>query len=373
MICKTPPMGFTTERAFGADINETLVRELADALVDTGLRDLGYRYLVVEDGWMTGERDENGDIIADAEKFPSGMKALGDYIHSKGLLFGLYSVPQTVNGILAPSSYDTEFRDAALFASWGVDYIKYDCNTDNKDNLAAGMSRAVLYNRMSMAIKATGREMLFAACDRSDEGVRPNTAAATGADVYRYAWGTSDGWTRFMKIATEYYETRDMTVPGYVADIDVLAVGREEFTEDQQRTQFALLCFFQSPLFISCDIRSLSESAREILSNRELIAIDQDADCRPPMRCQKNLECYSFFRHLDGGEYAIGFFNLGEHKVHIPCEFYKFGIHETTGVKFDMVDVVSGRVIEKRDDGWGEDPEAYTFRIYRLKITEKPE
>ena len=92
-----------------------------------------------------------------------------------------------------------------------------------------------------------------------------------------------------------------------------------------------------------------------------------------PKSAQKNLECYSFFRHLDEGEYAIAFFNLGTQKVHIPCEFYKFGIHETTGVKFDMVDVVSGRTIEKRDDGWGEDPEAYTFKIYRMKITEKPE
>ena len=366
-------MGFTTERAFGADVNEALVREIADAMVSTGLRDAGYEYLVVEDGWMTGERDADGNIVADAEKFPSGMKALADYVHSKGLKFGLYSVPQTVNDKLIPSSFDTEFRDAALFASWGVDYIKYDCNTDGKENLANGIPRDALYSRMSMAIKATGREMFFAACDRGDEGVRPNTAAATGADSYRYAWGTSGDWTRFMKIATEYYDTRDMTIPGYAADIDVLAVGRDLFTEDQQRTHFALLCFFQSPLFISFDIRSLSESAKEILTNRELIAIDQDPDCRVPMRCQKNLDCHSFFRHLDGGEYAIAFFNLGEHKVHIPCEFYKFGIHETTGVKFDMVDVVSGRTIEKRDDGWGEDPEPYTFKIYRMKIAEKPE
>ena len=176
-----------------------------------------------------------------------------------------------------------------------------------------------------------------------------------------------------MKIATEYYDTHDMTIPGYTADIDVLSVGLDSFTEDQQRVQFALLCFFQSPLFISCDLRSISEASMEILSNRELIAIDQDKACLPPRKIQKNLECYSFFRHLDGGEYAIGFFNLGEHKVHIPCEFYLFGIHETTGVKFDMTDVVSGRRIEKRDDGWGEDPEPYTFKVYRMKITEKPE
>lgn len=373
MITKTPPMGFTTEKAFGPDVNEKLIREIADAIVDTGLRDLGYRYLVIDEGWMTGERDANGDLIPDAGKFPSGMKALADYVHSKGLLFGLYSVPQMINDKLAPSSFDNEFRDAALFASWGVDYIKYDCNTDGRENVAAGMSRAVLYNRMSMAIKATGREMLFAACDRGDEGVRPITAAATGADVYRYAWGTSRDWKRFMTIAAEYYDTHDMTIPGYAADVDVLSVGLDSFTEDQQRIQFALLCFFQSPLFISCDVRNMSESTKEILSNRELIAIDQDPECRPPRKIQKNLECYSFFRHLDGGEYAIGFFNLGEDKVHIPCEFYLFGIHETTGVKFDMVDVVSGRRIEKRDDGWGEDPDPYTFRIYRMKITEKPE
>lgn len=372
MITKTPPMGWTSEKAFGADINETLIKETADALSQSGLRDLGYEYLIVDDGWMTGERDADGNIIADAEKFPSGMKALADYVHSKGLKFGLYSVPQWVNDRLIPSSFDTEFQDAALFASWGVDYIKYDCNTDSEENIAHNIPRAALYNRMSMAIRATGREMLLAACNRGDEHV-PKQIYATGADTYRYAWGTSRDYTRFMKIAKEYYECGTPSVPGCISEIDTLNVGLDIFTEEQQSLQFAALCFFQSPLFISCDVRTLSESALAILSNRELIALDQDAECRPPYRVQKNLETYSFFRHLENGEYAIAFFNFGTEKVHIPCEFYRFGIHETTGVKFNMTDVVSGEQILDRDDGWGEDPDAYTFKIYRMKVSESPQ
>lgn len=372
MITKTPPMGWTSEKAFGAEINETLIKETADALVETGLRDLGYEYLIIDDGWMTGERDADGNIIADSGKFPSGMKALADYVHSKGLKFGLYSVPQWANDRLIPSSFDTEFADAALFASWGVDYIKYDCNTDTEENIAHNIPRAALYNRMSMAIRATGREMLLAACNRGDERV-PKQIYATGADTYRYAWGTSRNYDRFLKISKEYYQTGTASVPGCISEIDTLNVGLDFFTEEQQRLQFATLCFFQSPLLISCDVRSLSESAKSILTNLELIALDQDAECRPPYRVQKNLETYSFFRHLENGEYAIAFFNFGNEKVHIPCEFYRFGIHESTGVKFNMTDVVSGNEIHDRDDGWGEDPEPYTFRIYRMRVSRSPE
>ena len=159
MIKNTPPMGWNSWNTFGSDISEDLIKEVADKLVDSGLRDLGYEYVVIDDCWSMRERDGNGKLVADSEKFPHGMKALADYIHSKGLKFGMYSCAGTLTCACYPGSYEHEFTDANTFAEWGVDFLKYDYCF--KSTIIPG---PVLYRRMGLALKNCGRDILLSAC-----------------------------------------------------------------------------------------------------------------------------------------------------------------------------------------------------------------
>ena len=159
MIQKTPPMGWNTWNTFGYEINEDLIRTTADAMVSTGLLAAGYNYLVIDDCWSLKERDANGRLVADPQKFPSGMKALADYVHAKGLKFGMYSCCGTLTCAGYPSSYDYEFIDAETFASWGVDYLKYD-HCYKPDTTPSDL----LYRKMGLALANCGRDILFSAC-----------------------------------------------------------------------------------------------------------------------------------------------------------------------------------------------------------------
>ncbi|MBE6597807.1 MAG: glycoside hydrolase family 27 protein, partial [Ruminococcaceae bacterium] len=179
MLAQTPPMGWNSWNTFGENINEQVIRETADAIVEKGLRDAGYEYVVIDDCWAMRDRDENGRLVPDPVKFPSGMKALSDYVHSKGLKFGIYSCAGYRTCADYPGSFDHEFEDAQTFADWGVDFLKYDyCN---KPKLANG---PILYNRMSMALKATGREILFSACNWGSDEVH-KWIRSTGTHMYR--------------------------------------------------------------------------------------------------------------------------------------------------------------------------------------------
>ena len=160
MFRQTPPMGWNSWNTFGANINEQLIKEMTDALVSTGLRDAGYEYVIIDDAWQEPRR-ENGHLVPDRNKFPSGMKALGDYIHSKGMKFGMYSSTGHLTCLGLPASYEHEFIDAADFASWGVDYLKYDyCNRPFR------IPSEMLYRRMGLALAGCGRDIFFAACSR---------------------------------------------------------------------------------------------------------------------------------------------------------------------------------------------------------------
>ena len=182
---KRQPMGWNSWNTFGNDINEDLIKETADAMVSTGLKDAGYEYVVIDDCWAEMQRDENGRLVASKEKFPSGMKALADYIHSKGLKFGMYSCAGTRTCAGYPSSFDYEFIDAQTFADFGVDFLKYDfCY---KPVYANG---PLLYHRMGLALKASGREILFSACnwgsDNVGQWIRSTGAVSyTHLDVYK--------------------------------------------------------------------------------------------------------------------------------------------------------------------------------------------
>ena len=179
MLARKPPMGWNSWNTFGWNINDKLIRETADAMVETGLRDAGYKYVVIDDCWSLRRRGPDGRIVPDPEKFPYGMKDLADYVHSKGLKLGMYSCAGTMTCAGFPGSFGHEFLDAETFASWGVDFLKYDfCH---KPKLANG---PILYNRMAMALKATGREILFSACNWGSDNVE-RWIRSSGAHMYR--------------------------------------------------------------------------------------------------------------------------------------------------------------------------------------------
>ena len=243
MIAQKPPMGWNSWNTFGININESLIFQIADTMVEKGYRDAGYEYLIIDDCWSLKERDASGNLVPDPEKFPNGMKAVADYIHSKGLKFGMYSCAGILTCAGYPSSYDHEFQDAALFAEWEIDYLKYDyCNFPKN---ADCINR---YQTMSMALKATGRDILFAACNWGSEDSW-NWMRSIGAHSYRSTGDIFDNFRSFIGIFQSQLEHLSQSGPYCFNDMDMLTVGMynkgnvaigKPCTDNEYRMQFSL-------------------------------------------------------------------------------------------------------------------------------------
>ncbi len=327
MIIQKPPMGWNTWNTFGPDINETLIMESADAMVETGLRDAGYEYIVVDDMWSLKERDAEGHLVPDPKKFPHGMKYLADYVHSKGLKFGMYSCGGFLTCGGYPGSYGHEWVDARTFAEWEVDYLKYDfCYRPNS------VSPDVVYKRMALALTHSGRDILFSACTSGIEETY-HWIRETGAHCWRSTNDIVDSWASIKKIALSQLTEQSYNVPGCFDDMDMLVVGMSGngnvgltgCTEEEYKLHFGLWAFLQSPLMIGCDIRNMSEETKRILLNKDIIALNQDLAARPafPVNMRRRdfvnsapdtmnyiQNRYSFARYLENGDIAIGMFNF---------------------------------------------------------------
>ena len=339
----TPPMGWNSWNTFGRAINEQLIKDVADTLATSGLRDLGYQYLNVDDHWHGG-RDEHGVLYPNAEKFPNGMKALSDYVHARGLKFGIYSdaAELTCGGEVGSLGY--EEQDAQTFAAWGVDYLKYDYCHAPQDRETA-IQR---YTRMGNALKATGREIVFSVCEWG--GRQPWLwATQAGGHLWRTTGDIWDGWSDGslpfqMGIERIGFELQrgleDYAGPGRWNDPDMLVVGMQGkghiplptppaeagmppmpppgvlsapgCTDDEYRTHFALWCLLAAPLLIGCDIRHMDDVTRETLMNAELIAVNQDALGRQGYRAQVNGKGEVWLKPLQGGALALGLFNRAD-------------------------------------------------------------
>ena len=343
MLVLTPPMGWNSWNTFGSDINEKVVRDAADKIVEMGYKDVGYTYVVIDDCWSLKERDSNGRLQHDPVKFPSGMKALADYIHSKGLKFGMYSCAGTHTCAGYPASFDSEFIDAETFAEWGVDFLKYDyCY---KPQHVYG---PLLYSRMSMALKATGRDILFSACNWGIDGTE-NWIRSTGAHMYRSTGDIHDCFTSFRDIAMSQIDKLLYSGPNCFNDIDMLICGMRNkgnvgfggCTDTEYRTHFALWCLFQSPLMIGSDLTSIDPVNAELLKNRELISIDQDPEARPPMVLNSG-EVPVFFKQLANGEYVFAFFNFSDGERDSTVFMYDVGLPVTAGYGFRLRDIFTG-------------------------------
>ncbi|MBE6597808.1 MAG: glycoside hydrolase family 27 protein [Ruminococcaceae bacterium] len=377
MLAQTPPMGWNSWNTFGSRIDEKLLRDTADAICDLGLKEAGYEYVVIDDCWALEDRDENGRMVADPEKFPSGMKALADYIHSKGLKFGIYSCAGVRTCAGYPGSFDYEFIDAQTFADWGVDYLKYDFCF--KPWLSDG---PMLYNRMAMALKSTGREILFSACNWGSDEVEKWIRSA-GAHIYRSTGDISDNFQSFVDIAKSQFDKMAYSLPGCFNDLDMLIVGMRGAgnvgnggcTDAEYRMHFALWCLFHSPLMIGADLSKLNETDLALLKNEELLSIARDPEARTPMLYQEHPDYQEirpiFLKHLANGEYIIAFFNFNDRLYRPGMNLYDIGIPVTAGYGFEGYEIFSGETLEWTDTTVFAEVPSHDCRIFRVKLTKK--
>ena len=374
MIKNTPPMGWNSWNTFGGNINEQLIFDTADKMVETGLLELGYEYLVIDDCWSLRERDENGRLVADPKKFPHGMKVVADYVHSKGLKFGMYSCAGNLTCGGYPGSFEHEFIDAKTFAEWGVDFLKYDYCYHS--NIIHGK---YLYRRMGLALKNCGRDILFSACtwgaDNTAEWIRE-----TGANMWRSTGDIVDTW-QSVKNLTEHQEAIfPYGGAGSFNDMDMLIVGMygkgnvgiDGLNDTQYKTHFSIWAMLGSPLMIGCDVRNMNKETLDILSNKELIKINQDADCRQVFKLSlfegSNLKAYA--RTLENGDIAVGFFNLTDKRVTVKFLLDELGLPESTGKTLEMHDVWSGETITVKNGTLVKGLEAFDSLVYRCKVVD---
>ena len=350
MLAKTPPMGWNSWNTFGENISEALIKETADAMVSTGLRDAGYEYLVIDDCWSLRERDENGSLVADPAKFPNGMKAVADYVHSKGLKFGMYSCCGVKTCAGYPGSWGHEFDDAKYFAEVGIDFLKYD------NCFHPSMPSHLSYSRMALALKSTGRDILFSACNWGNAKVE-TWARACGVDMYRSTGDIFDSFESIRNLSESQKDKLGYSSAGCFNDIDMLVCGMKGngnvgencgytgCTDAQYRYHFALWCTMMSPLMIGCDIRNMDEATFKLLTNKALIAINQDPDTRPPLFIGENTghrEALLTFRPLANGRFAFGFFNNYDADKKFMIPYYEIGLDPLCGWGFDVTDAFSG-------------------------------
>jgi len=311
-------MGWNSWNTFGGNIHEDLVRETADAFIREGLKDAGYEYVVIDDIWEAEAR-VNGRLTWDTTKFPHGMPALAEYVHSKGLKFGIYSCAGSHTCAGKPASYGYEEVDAQTFAEWGVDFLKYDfCFAP------AGVDGPKLYQRMGQALRATGREILFSVCEWGTN--KPwEWGAKVGAHMWRTTGDIADSWASIVDIGFNRQAGLEAYAgPGHWNDPDMLVVGmygkgnvaQGGCTDAEYRSHFSLWCLLAAPLMLGCDVRAMSQTVRDIVLNREVIAVNQDPLGRQGYRVGKTDWAWeiveTWAKPLHDGSIAVGLFNLGE-------------------------------------------------------------
>jgi len=324
-LARTPPMGWNTWNKFQCDVSEALIKQMADALVTTGLRDAGYVYLNVDDCWH-GARDAGGFIQPDAGRFPSGMKALASYVHSKGLKLGLYSDAGTQTCAKRPGSRGFEQNDARQYASWDVDYIKYDwCYTD-------GLVAENAYAIMRDALVKAGRPMVFSICEWGKS--QPWTWAAPVGNLWRTTGDIGICWekkacknewtTGVMNILDLQVGLEDYAGPGHWNDPDMLQVGNG-LTDTEDRTHFSLWALLAAPLLAGNDVRHMSDATKETLTNREVIAVDQDPLGIQGHKVRDDGAEEVWAKPLAGGAMAVILLNRGDEPVRIKVTWTELG------------------------------------------------
>ena len=375
-----PPLGWNSWNTFTWDINEELIKKTADIFVERGYREAGYEYIVIDDCWSLKERDENGDLVADPAKFPNGMKAVADYVHSKGLKFGMYSCAGTHTCAGYPGSFEHEFQDAKKFAEWEVDYLKYDyCFKPGN------MDGELLYRRMGLALKNCGRDILFSACNWGSDEVH-NWIRSSGAHMYRSTGDIQDNWDSIKRLAMSQLDKQAFTGNFCHNDIDMLVVGmrggsNNDFigniggcTDVEYKTHFSLWCIMGSPLMIGYDVRKADPAIEAILQNKDMLAINQDDEARgcykiipQPLWYQGN-ESFVLVKVLADGDLAIGFFNLSDTKREMSIQLWDIGLTYASGKKISCYDCWEHKEMGTFSERFAPVVDAHDCLIVRAKL-----
>jgi alpha-galactosidase len=331
-LALTPPMGWNSWNTFQVNISDELVRGIADKMVSSGMRDAGYTYLVLDDGWMAMERDSiTGNLVPDPKKFPNGMKVLVDYVHSKGLKFGLYNCAGTKTCAGYPGTRGYEYQDARYYASLGIDYLKFDwCNTD-------GINAKEAYTTMSKALKAAGRPLVFSLCEWGTN--KPWLWAENVGELWRTTGDISaifDGfldhgtWRQqgVMPIVDLQIGLRKYAGPGHWNDPDMLEVGNG-MTVNEDRTHFSLWCMLAAPLIAGNDLRKMSTETESILTNKEVIAVSQDKLGIEGFKYMDKDSLEVWVKPLENDNWSVCFLNRSHAPVQVNFNWKEEIINDT--------------------------------------------
>ncbi len=326
-LAKTPPMGWNSWNKFACNVSEKLIKTVADAMVTSGMKDAGYQYVVIDDCWQV-KRDENGNIVPDAERFPSGMKALADYIHGKGLKFGIYSDAGTGTCQNRPGSRGYEFQDARQYAAWGVDYLKYDWCNSGKQNSEAS------YWIMTEALKKSGRPIVFSLCEWGS--TKPwlwgkdigNLWRTTGDISDKWSGSDKDGDLGVVQILDLENGLESYAGPGHWNDPDMLEVGNGGMNNTEYRAHFSMWALLAAPLMAGNDIRDMAPEIRDILTNKEVIAIDQDPAGIQGRRVRKDGDLEVWSKQLSDGGRAVALLNRSSSQTNITVNWNDIGYPE---------------------------------------------
>lgn len=323
-VARTPPMGWNSWNKFGCNVSEDLIRQIADAMVNTGMKAAGYQYLVIDDCWQVS-RDDQGNIVPDPQRFHSGMKALADYVHSKGLKFGVYSDAGTGTCQNRPGGRGYEFQDARQYAAWGVDYLKYDwCNHSTQNSEAS-------YAIMRDALQRSGRPIVFSLCEWGS--TKPWLWAKNVGNLWRTTGDIVDKWDGTEKWGglgvVQILDLEDgletYAGPGHWNDPDMLEVGNGGMGLTEYRAHFSMWALLAAPLMAGNDIRSMNDDIRDILTNKEVIAVDQDPLGRQGRRVKNAGGLEVWEKPLQDGGRAVALLNRTGTQANISVSWPEIG------------------------------------------------
>jgi alpha-galactosidase len=353
-VALTPPMGWNSWNYFAGKVTDKDIRDSADQIVSTGMKDAGYIYVNIDDTWE-GKRDENG-LLHTNEKFPD-MKALADYVHSKGLKIGIYSGPGTKTCAGYPATLGHEEQDAKMYADWGIDYLKYDlCSfipdvmqKQQPNDKAAQMKLMIAaYQKMGKALQSTGRPIVFSLCQYGWDSVW-EWAPALGGNLWRTTGDIQANWNSMYTILSQQEGLEKYAGPGHWNDPDMLEVGNGKLSLAENRTHFSMWAMLSAPLLAGNDLPHMKPEIKDILTNKDVIALDQDKLGKQAARVYSDGEVDVWVKHLSGGATAIAVLNAGSdrlstHPFHLSLA--KLGLHGAQ----QGTDLWTGKTVELKDN-----------------------
>jgi alpha-galactosidase len=327
-LAQTPPMGWNSWNKFAEKVDAKVVKEIADALVSTGMKDAGYVYVNIDDTWQ-GKRDAQG-VLQPNEKFPD-MKGLADYIHSKGLKIGIYSSPGPKTCAGYEGSYQHEDQDAKTWAGWGIDYLKYDWCSAKEVYKEEEMPQ--VYKKMGDALKASGRQIVFSLCQYGRRKVS-EWGAASGGNLWRTTGDIEDNWKSMSTIGFDKQTGLEQYAgPGHWNDPDMLEIGNGNMDAVECKAHMSLWAMLAAPLLAGNDLRDMPDETKEILLNREVIDIDQDKLGKQGYRVSKEGRTETWVKPLANGDLAVALFNRDDRDQLMLAKWSDLGVAGKHGVR----------------------------------------